>query len=73
MMVSVILALMIVFDFSYPVARFSFYLGYLYNQESYYIANSVLEGVQSCCLNLGLWLFAIKMWALAKQLENIQM
>ena len=56
---------MMVADFTYPVSRTYFYFGLVSNDVKYFTVCAVMDGFSTACDSMALWLFSIKMWALA--------
>lgn len=71
-LVNFIVTLMMVGNFAYPTSRFFFYGGYENNSEIMFTICAIFAGVSATCFNVALWLFAIKMWALAQNVITLQ-
>lgn len=65
MLVMLIVGLMLISDLAYPTSRLIFYSAMTNGNENYYNTSAVLGAIFSASLNIALWLFAIKMWALS--------
>lgn len=77
-MIVVLLTLMTVGNLCYPTSRLLFYFGYKKLQlddpksETFFKMSAVFGGLYTGSIYLLLWLFAMKMWALSKQIRSIQ-
>jgi len=65
MLVMVIVGLMLISDLAYPTSRLIFYSAMANNNENHYNTSAMLVTIFNSSLNIALWLFAIKMWALS--------
>lgn len=65
MLVMLIVGLMLISDLAYPTSRLIFYSAMANDNENYYKTSAMLGMISMASLNIALWLFAIKMWALS--------
>ena len=71
-LVNFIVTLLMIGNFAYPTSRFFFYGAYENNNELMFTISAIFGGVFASCFNVALWLFAIKMWALAQNVITLQ-
>ena len=70
-LVSLLIILLLVSDVMYPISRTFFYVAYTNNVEAYFTVSAVTGGLQQSAFSVAIWIFAIKMWALALNFNEV--